>query len=110
MNVVFRNTVMDPEPVQDKVVWFSDGNIVLRAEQTLFRVYAGILSQASPIFRDMLSIGESQPKGSAETYEGCPLVVMAGDNATDMRTFLRVLHDFRYECLGRTSLHVTTFN
>ncbi|KAI0087554.1 hypothetical protein BDY19DRAFT_994870 [Irpex rosettiformis] len=84
---------MSTEHMHDPDIWFSDGNIVLRAEQTLFRVYRGILCRASPIFRDMLHIGHSQSCNPADTYEECPLVVMAGDSAVDMRTFLRTLHD-----------------
>ena len=88
---------MDTELVRDEDMWFPDGTVVLRAEHTLFRVYGGILSRASPIFKDMFSIGQLQSDNShAETYEGCPVVVMAGDSVVDMRNFLRILHDFRY--------------
>ena len=82
--------------VHDSELWFPDGSIVLLAEQTLFRVYAGILSRASPVFRDMFALGQVRQHDSAEeTYEGCPLVVMPGDSATDIRAFLKALHDPR---------------
>ncbi|KAI0087553.1 hypothetical protein BDY19DRAFT_994869 [Irpex rosettiformis] len=84
---------MGSDLIHDQELWFTDGSIVLLAEKTLFRVYAGILSRASPIFRDMFAIG--QVHNAEETYEGCPLVVMAGDNANDMRAFLEALHDPR---------------
>lgn len=36
---------MDPKHARDPELWLADGNLVLQAEQTLFRVYAGILSR-----------------------------------------------------------------
>ncbi|KAI0698268.1 hypothetical protein BC835DRAFT_679350 [Cytidiella melzeri] len=84
---------MEVEPTHDTELWFSDGSIVLQAERTLFRVYAGILSQASPVFKHMLSIRKPQSTSEAEVYEGCPLVVMYGDSADDMHVFLQALHD-----------------
>lgn len=88
---------MDPAPklTHDSELWFPDGSIVLLAEQILFRVYAGILSRASPIFRDMFAIGHVQTLDAEETYQGCPLVVMHGDSASDVRAFLAALHDPR---------------
>lgn len=81
--------------VHDADLWFSDGSIVLQAENTLFKVYAGILSQASPVFKDMITVPQGDIQHT-ETYEGCPLVLMAGDCAPDMHAFLKTLHDSRY--------------
>lgn len=35
-------------------VWFDDGNVILQAESTLFKVYRGILAQNSSVFHDMV--------------------------------------------------------
>lgn len=51
--------------------WFEDGNIVLVAQDTAFRVHRGILSKASEVLCDMLAL--HQP-ADAETLEGCPVV------------------------------------
>lgn len=88
MEVVMTDSVHDPE------LWFSDGSIVLQAENTLFKVYAGILSRASPVFKGMISMPQPDAE-HVETYEGCPLVVMAGDDAKGMQSFLKALHDSR---------------
>jgi hypothetical protein len=78
---------------RDSLLWFSDGSVVLRAEDTLFRVYSGILAQSSPVFKDMFAF--PQPcDGSYETYEGCPLVYMP-DPAGELQPFLKALHDCR---------------
>jgi hypothetical protein len=70
-------------------LWLSDGTLVVRAENTLFRIYTGVLSLASSVFKDML--GVPQPMGSAaETYEGTPLVLLP-DTAFDVEHFLKAL-------------------
>lgn len=81
--------------VHDADLWFADGSIVLQAENTLFKVYAGILSQASPVFKDMITVPQGDIEHT-ETYENCPLVLMAGDCAQDMHAFLKALHDSRW--------------
>ena len=45
----------------DAELWFPDGSIVLQAEAIYFKIYAGILSQASPVFRDMFSLPQPPP-------------------------------------------------
>ncbi|TCD70987.1 hypothetical protein EIP91_000485 [Steccherinum ochraceum] len=70
--------------------WYEDGNIVLVAEGKGFKVYRGILSQLSVVFRDMFSL--PQP-ADADLHEGCPVVCMS-DSAQDLLYFLSALHDF----------------
>ncbi|KIP01846.1 hypothetical protein PHLGIDRAFT_325470 [Phlebiopsis gigantea 11061_1 CR5-6] len=84
---------VDPELARctrDPDLWFTDGSVVLRADDALYRVYSGILSQASPVFRAMFGI--PQPAYGSESYDGCPLVHMP-DSAQDLRPFLRALYD-----------------
>jgi hypothetical protein len=73
-------------------VWFDDGTLVVRAGETLFRVYGGILSASSPVLRDMLSLAIKREK---EEMDGCP-VVCVSDNPADMSFFLKSLHDVQY--------------
>ena len=93
--------VIIPNPTRSHDLWFPDGSLVLQAESVLFKVYAGILARASPVFRSMISMpqpctaGTSDEAEQPETYEGCPLVVMAGDSAEDVHAFLKALHDSR---------------
>ena len=72
-------------------LWYLDGSVVLRADHTLFRVYSGILSQASSVFKDMFTM--PQPE-DCESYEGCPLVHLP-DAASDLYPFLKAMHDCR---------------
>ena len=79
--------------VRDPLLWFYDGSVVLKADDTLFRVYSGLLAQLSPVFRDMFAF--PQPcAGDDETYEGCPVVHMP-DAADELQPFLRAMHDLR---------------
>ncbi|KAJ6601524.1 hypothetical protein B0H10DRAFT_2082251 [Mycena sp. CBHHK59/15] len=73
-------------------LWFDDGNLVLQAGSSLFRVYGRFLAQHSPIFNDMLKI--PQPQGE-QLVEGCPVVQLA-DNEGDLECFLRSLFDYRF--------------
>ncbi|EPQ53822.1 hypothetical protein GLOTRDRAFT_45447, partial [Gloeophyllum trabeum ATCC 11539] len=65
-------------------LWFDDGTVVLNAEGTLFRVYRGVLSRESSVFRDMFSI----PQSGVDEIDGCPLVRVY-DSAADMERFLK---------------------
>ncbi|KII84009.1 hypothetical protein PLICRDRAFT_58140 [Plicaturopsis crispa FD-325 SS-3] len=80
------------EPNRSSTVWYQDGSIVLQAANTRFRVHHTILAKNSPIFGDMMSIGEP---GGDENVEGCPLVVLH-DSAEDLETLLRALYDRQY--------------
>ncbi|TCD68724.1 hypothetical protein EIP91_010008 [Steccherinum ochraceum] len=69
--------------------WFEDGNVVLVTENTAFRVYQGILSKNSDVFRDMFTI--PQP-ADAEKMEGCPVVHLT-DTKADFGRLLTILFD-----------------
>jgi len=71
-------------------MYFEDGNIVLLAENTAFRVYQGLLAKHSPVFMDMVQVGCSV-KDSEETYDGCPAVRLS-DGADEALQFLKTLH------------------
>jgi hypothetical protein len=72
-------------------LWYLDGTVVLQAGFKQFRVYQGILSAHSSVFKDMFAI--PQPNASElETVDGYPLVHMP-DSPLDLYYFLRTLHD-----------------
>jgi hypothetical protein len=75
-------------------VWYEDGNLIVRAESTLFRVYRGVLASKSTVFADMFTV--SSPGSSNETLDGCDVVVLQ-DSAVDTGRFLKALIDV--ECV-----------
>ncbi len=76
----------------DATVWYEDGNIVLIAGSTGFRLYKGILASVSPVFKDMFSLAKPDDSSAAETVtvEGC-CVVRVTDSPSDLRYFLLVI-------------------
>jgi hypothetical protein len=72
-------------------LWFEDDNLILRAENSLFRVSKGVLAARSSVFRDMLSFPQTEEE---ERIDGCP-VVRLHDSAADVTCFLRAIFDSR---------------
>ncbi|KAJ7661029.1 hypothetical protein B0H17DRAFT_1337283 [Mycena rosella] len=66
-------------------IWFADGNVVLQAESTQFRVYKGTLCSYSEVFKRLLD-GIEDYKG----VDGCPLVHVS-DSSIDMEHILRTI-------------------
>lgn len=76
-------------------IWLEDGNVVLQAEGTQFKVYRGILSLNSPVFKDMFSL--PQPTSGEELVEGCPVVHLS-DSAADVTYVLQAF--FQRRCVN----------
>lgn len=78
-------------------VWFDDGTCVLQAENTVFKVYFGLLAKYSVYFQTIVSL--PQPDANSEEpqpmYENCPLIVLLGDSAVDAKWFLKALTDIQ---------------
>lgn len=71
--------------------WFDDGNLILEAGKTRFRISKGVLAARSPVFKEMLLF--PQPLDE-ELVDGCPLVHMH-DAPEDVGYFLRAIYDSR---------------
>ncbi|KAI1792557.1 hypothetical protein LXA43DRAFT_1093523 [Ganoderma leucocontextum] len=83
----------------DEEFWLEDGNIVLIARNTAFRIYRGLLAAQSSIFADMFTAALSSKAG--ETYEGCPAaVVHLSESPEDLRHILRVLLPKSHRAFG----------
>ena len=67
--------------------WIPDGNIVLVAGQTAFRVYRGLLALQSTIFADLFA---SSSPAAEETYDDCPLIRLT-ESPQDLAHLLRLL-------------------
>ncbi|EPT05740.1 hypothetical protein FOMPIDRAFT_33876, partial [Fomitopsis schrenkii] len=71
-------------------VWLNDGNVVIGAETTAFRVHRSVLSLHSDVLRDMFTLPPPTDDGQ-EMMEGYP-VVRVSDMAADMRHMLKALY------------------
>ncbi|KAI1795348.1 hypothetical protein LXA43DRAFT_38340 [Ganoderma leucocontextum] len=67
--------------------WLDDGNLILLAGETAFRVYKGILTKNSGVFADMFAAGSAD---ATESFDGCP-VVRLSDDPEDLGDFLQHL-------------------
>lgn len=67
--------------------WFEDGNIILQAEQTQFRVYRGLLASSSDIFTDMFMI----PQPTATNQVGGCAIIELPDSALDWEHVLKAM-------------------
>ncbi|KAK7062370.1 BTB domain-containing protein [Favolaschia claudopus] len=77
-------------------LWFPDASLILRAENSLFRVHGSILAARSSVFQDMISF--PQPPRSEggqsdiDTVDGHGVVVLH-DAAAEVEAFLRAIFD-----------------
>ncbi len=87
-----RSTSTGPgEPRTRSEYWFQDGNIVLQAEDTLFRVHQSILSRHSEIFKYTFSMPQV-PSQKDDVIEGCAVIYLS-DTAEDMGNIVSLLYD-----------------
>ena len=85
---LITNVVQETEWKKDKTFWFEDGNVIISVDTTLYKVYRGILADASPVFGDLFTLPQP-PDG--EKFDECP-VVRLEDAVEDMTRFLKVLY------------------
>ncbi|KZP04934.1 hypothetical protein FIBSPDRAFT_1045358 [Athelia psychrophila] len=80
-------------PVKSSI-WYPDGNIILQAEGTQWRVHKSILAQSSSIFQDMFSIPQPPPIDT-ELVEDCPIVHLS-DSAEEVEYVLQAICQREY--------------
>lgn len=68
---------------------FDDGNIMIVAEKTSYRVHRSVLSRKSALFKDLLSL--PQPD-SEEMLDGLPIVRLL-DSADDVTVLLDAIYN-----------------
>ncbi|KDQ56559.1 hypothetical protein JAAARDRAFT_131792, partial [Jaapia argillacea MUCL 33604] len=71
-------------------IWYDDGNVILIAEDTVFKVFMGFLSDVSRVFAKKLSAPSTdKPMG------GCRVLKLT-DSAEDITHLLKALHKRRH--------------
>ncbi|KAF8578183.1 hypothetical protein K439DRAFT_1648845 [Ramaria rubella] len=94
MSIIHDLNVFDVKWHKD--LYFKDGNIILIAEDTCFRVHSGQLTRHSDVFRGMMDI--PQPL-DAPLIDGCP-VIKLHDKVQELIYMLNALYDGLYFCEG----------
>ena len=73
-------------------LWFHDGTVILATPETLFKVYKGILSSNSSVFRDLFSLPVANANApTSDTLDGVDVIQMP-DHHEDLATFLLATH------------------
>ncbi|KAJ7605360.1 hypothetical protein DFH06DRAFT_1252913 [Mycena polygramma] len=82
---------LDNVKIVQSDIWFEDGNIILQAENTHFRVYKGTLCSSSQVLKDAIEDIEDS-KG----VEGCSFLMLS-DSSFDVTYVLRtIFHPWSY--------------
>ena len=92
--------ILPSSPIYSKSreLWFHDGNMVLEAEDVVFKVHSHTLTHYSTVFRGMFTIPHSP---NDEIFEDCPLVHLSDSNM-DLLNFLKALYEARYAAITLT--------
>ncbi|KAI0720087.1 hypothetical protein C8T65DRAFT_693031 [Cerioporus squamosus] len=82
------------EPQQDASFWSEDGNVVVVAQQTAFRVRRGVLrvSRHSETFSGLFALPRPIDGTSEEMIDGCPANRVT-DSSHDFKHLLHALYD-----------------
>ncbi|KAK7028497.1 hypothetical protein R3P38DRAFT_3190098 [Favolaschia claudopus] len=72
-------------------LWFEEDNLIVRANESLFRVSKGFLTARSPVLKEMLV----ENPGKLSTMLGCPVLVLP-HSGTSVTHFLKALFDADY--------------
>ncbi|KAI0350414.1 hypothetical protein OH77DRAFT_1363361, partial [Trametes cingulata] len=75
-------------------LWIDDGNVVLVAEKSAFRVHKSTLARHSEVFKDLFDVPQPPPSmGTAsENMDGFPVIHLS-DAAYDIEQLLRAIYD-----------------
>ncbi|KAJ3808681.1 hypothetical protein EV368DRAFT_84280 [Lentinula lateritia] len=80
----FTTSTKSPQIVSD--LWFSDGNLILETESSLFKVYSGLLARKSSVFRDMFTFPQPNDHKDVPT-------VRLYDSTEELTWFLKAILD-----------------
>lgn len=81
---------IEPVKTRSTEIWLEDGNIVIEAEGTQFKVLRSILAAQSSVFKDMFSFPQPVIFVEKTTVEGCPVVHLS-DSAADVTIVLKAM-------------------
>lgn len=77
--------------------WMYDGSIVLRAENTLYRVHQTVLAAHSDIFDGLFTVPQPQVSPPLDAHsppfvDGCHVVTLYGDRERDVEDLLHAVY------------------
>lgn len=82
-------------------IWYEDGNIILQAGGTQFKVYQGTLADNSTVFKKIFSFPQPLSKDT-QMVEGCPVVDLS-ESAQEVRCMLEAI--YQRKCVAPSSFY-----
>ncbi|KAF7336512.1 hypothetical protein MSAN_02283200 [Mycena sanguinolenta] len=84
------DAVLPTDIQRDKIHYHAEGDVIIRVEHTLFKVYKAFLTHNSSVFATMFNLpaGMGDPEGSSDDHP----IVLEGEKAMDFRTVLEFLY------------------
>ncbi|KAJ7079513.1 hypothetical protein C8R43DRAFT_1053099 [Mycena crocata] len=79
---------------QVDILWFTNDTVILRADDSIFRVTQSILAARSSVFQSMFEFPRPGSDGD-DLMDGIPIVRLH-DSAADVKAFLRAIFDSSY--------------
>jgi len=80
------------QPPKRSTFWFDDGNVILQAENTQFRVHRSLMSLHSNVFKDMFSMPQPTDTMTMRSVDGCPVITLF-DKASDLEYILSIFYE-----------------
>ena len=77
---------------QSPEFWYRDGSVVLKAGDTLFKVYHQVLAKKSTVFNDIFKTAARNPNSNLAYHEGLPIIELT-DDPKELVYFLRSIND-----------------
>lgn len=71
-------------------IWYEDGNVILQAGGTQFKVHKSILAESSSVFGDMFGFPQP-PLVDTNLVEGCPVVHLT-DSSEELMAVLEAIY------------------
>ena len=94
---------------RDPEFWYEDGNIILIAEDTPFKVHRGMLMHTSEVLKDILSIPQPPVLDDSEMMDGIP-IVRVSDTWKELSYMLSALYGGYKSALPHTWYQAHSFN
>lgn len=78
-----------------ETLWYEDGNVIVVAETTLFRVHQGILSSQSNVLKGLIVMAEPEEGTPQKPSDACPKITLS-DSKEDVQRLIESLYDAKY--------------
>lgn len=80
------------QPACHPSLWYEDGNVIIIADSTLFRVHQSMLSRRSPVFKALISLADRSDDERVNSKDAC-LKITIDDAKEDVERLIPSLYN-----------------